>query len=65
MSDWIEYKNEKGQTVYFNKTVSDHSRAQSFINFFSNRLESQVWRSLGRDLRFRVRNSSLQGLCQE
>ena len=23
MSDWIEYKNEKGQTVYFNKTVSD------------------------------------------
>ena len=33
MSDWIEYKNEKGQTVYFNKTVSDQATAQPFIKF--------------------------------
>lgn len=23
MSDWVEFKNEKGQTVYFNKSVSE------------------------------------------
>jgi len=53
MSDWIEYKNEKGQTVYFNKTV----RLGLYKGF--NRLESQVWRSLDRDPRCRHKNRFL------
>ena len=34
MTDWIEYKNEKGQTVYFNKTVSDNPPTRPILNIF-------------------------------
>jgi hypothetical protein len=34
MSDWIEYKNEKGQTVYFNKTVSRVRLNKIFIDWY-------------------------------
>ena len=34
MSDWIQYKNEKGQTVYFNKTVSDQAPASLLLTFY-------------------------------
>ena len=33
MSDWIEYKNEKGQTVYFNKTVSSTYEVMHFLDW--------------------------------